>query len=46
MRLVEERTRDLQQEVIERKAAEDKAGSANRAKSDFLAHRATRSARR
>ena len=38
VRLVEERTRDLQQEVIERKAAEDKAESANRAKSDFLAH--------
>jgi signal transduction histidine kinase/CheY-like chemotaxis protein/ligand-binding sensor domain-containing protein len=38
VRLVEERTRDLQQEVIERKAAEEKAESANRAKSDFLAH--------
>jgi signal transduction histidine kinase/ActR/RegA family two-component response regulator len=38
VRLVEERTRDLQQEVIERKAAEDKAESANRAKGDFLAH--------
>jgi signal transduction histidine kinase/ligand-binding sensor domain-containing protein/ActR/RegA family two-component response regulator len=38
VRLVEERTRDLQQEVAERKAAEDKAESANRAKSDFLAH--------
>ena len=38
VRLVEERTRDLQQEVIDRKTAEDKAESANRAKSDFLAH--------
>ena len=38
VRLVEERTRDLQQEVAERKAAEDKAENANRAKSDFLAH--------
>jgi signal transduction histidine kinase/ligand-binding sensor domain-containing protein/ActR/RegA family two-component response regulator len=38
VRLVEERTRDLQQEVIERKTAEDKADSANQAKSDFLAH--------
>jgi signal transduction histidine kinase/CheY-like chemotaxis protein len=38
VRLVEDRTRDLQKEVIERKAAEDKAESANRAKSDFLAH--------
>ncbi len=38
MRLVEERTRDLQQEVIERKAAEEKAEHANRAKSNFLAH--------
>jgi signal transduction histidine kinase/ligand-binding sensor domain-containing protein/CheY-like chemotaxis protein len=38
VRLVEERTRDLQQEVIERKAAEDKAESANQAKSNFLAH--------
>ncbi|MEO6235609.1 MAG: two-component regulator propeller domain-containing protein [Vicinamibacterales bacterium] len=38
VRLVEERTRDLQQEVAERKAAEEKAANANRAKSDFLAH--------
>ena len=38
MRLVEERTRDLQQEVIERKAAEEKAEHANRTKSNFLAH--------
>ena len=38
VRLVEERTSDLQQEVIERKAAEDKAESANQAKSNFLAH--------
>jgi signal transduction histidine kinase/CheY-like chemotaxis protein len=38
VRLVEDRTRDLQKEVIERKAAEDKAENANRAKSDFLAH--------
>jgi signal transduction histidine kinase/DNA-binding response OmpR family regulator len=38
VRLVEDRTRDLQQEVVERKAAEVKADSANRAKSNFLAH--------
>jgi signal transduction histidine kinase/CheY-like chemotaxis protein/ligand-binding sensor domain-containing protein len=38
VRLVEDRTRDLQQEVVERKAAEDKAENANRAKSNFLAH--------
>jgi signal transduction histidine kinase/CheY-like chemotaxis protein len=38
VRLVEERTRDLQQEVVDRKAAEEKAEKANRAKSDFLAH--------
>jgi signal transduction histidine kinase/CheY-like chemotaxis protein/ligand-binding sensor domain-containing protein len=38
VRLVEERTRDLQQEVIERKAAEEKAEHANRTKSNFLAH--------
>jgi len=38
VRLVEERTRDLQQEVAERKAAEHSAERANRAKSDFLAH--------
>jgi signal transduction histidine kinase/ligand-binding sensor domain-containing protein/CheY-like chemotaxis protein len=38
VRLVEERTRDLRQEVLDRKAAEDKAESANRAKGDFLAH--------
>ena len=38
VRLVEERTRDMQQEVTERKAAEEKAERANRAKSDFLAH--------
>ncbi|MEO7275844.1 MAG: two-component regulator propeller domain-containing protein, partial [Vicinamibacterales bacterium] len=38
VRLVEERTRDLQQEVTDRKAAEDKAEKANRAKGDFLAH--------
>ncbi len=38
VRLVEERTRDLQQEVADRKAAEEKARNANRAKSDFLAH--------
>jgi signal transduction histidine kinase/ligand-binding sensor domain-containing protein/CheY-like chemotaxis protein len=38
VRLVEDRTRDLQQEVIERQAAESKAENANRAKSDFLAH--------
>jgi ligand-binding sensor domain-containing protein/signal transduction histidine kinase len=38
VRLVEERTRDLQQEVLDRKAAEEKAENANRAKSDFLAH--------
>ena len=38
VRLVEERTRDLRQEVIDRRAAEDKAEKANRAKGDFLAH--------
>jgi len=38
VRLVEDRTRDLQQEVVERKAAENKADNANRAKSNFLAH--------
>jgi signal transduction histidine kinase/CheY-like chemotaxis protein/streptogramin lyase len=38
VRLVEERTRDLQQEVIERKAAEERAERANQAKSAFLAH--------
>jgi signal transduction histidine kinase/DNA-binding response OmpR family regulator len=38
VRLVEERTRDLQQEVMDRKAAEQKAEHANRAKSNFLAH--------
>jgi CheY-like chemotaxis protein len=38
VRLVEDRTRDLRQEVIERQAAESKAENANRAKSDFLAH--------
>jgi signal transduction histidine kinase len=35
---VEERTRELQQEIVVRKQAEDAAESANRAKSDFLAH--------
>jgi signal transduction histidine kinase len=38
LRLVAERTRDLQQEVIERKAAEEQAEHANRAKSEFLAN--------
>jgi signal transduction histidine kinase/CheY-like chemotaxis protein/ligand-binding sensor domain-containing protein len=38
VRLVEERTRDLQQEVAERKVAEESAERANRSKSDFLAH--------
>jgi signal transduction histidine kinase/ligand-binding sensor domain-containing protein/DNA-binding response OmpR family regulator len=38
VRLVEERTSDLQQEVVERKAAEESAERANRAKSAFLAH--------
>jgi signal transduction histidine kinase/ligand-binding sensor domain-containing protein/CheY-like chemotaxis protein len=38
VRLVEARTSDLRQEVIERKVAEEKAENANRAKSDFLAH--------
>jgi signal transduction histidine kinase/ligand-binding sensor domain-containing protein/CheY-like chemotaxis protein len=38
VRLVAERTRDLQQEVIVRKAAEEKAEHANRTKGDFLAH--------
>ena len=38
VRLVEERTRDLRQEVIERQGAEDKAENANRAKSEFLAN--------
>jgi signal transduction histidine kinase/CheY-like chemotaxis protein/ligand-binding sensor domain-containing protein len=38
VRLVEDRTRDLQQEIVERKAAEQKAENANRAKSNFLAH--------
>ena len=38
VRLVEERTRDLREEVVERKAAEERAGRANRAKSAFLAH--------
>lgn len=35
--LVDERTRDLQKEVIERKRAEEAATAATRAKSDFLA---------
>ena len=35
---VEERTRELQQEIVVRKQAEETAESANRAKSDFLAH--------
>jgi signal transduction histidine kinase/ligand-binding sensor domain-containing protein/CheY-like chemotaxis protein len=35
---VEERTRELQQEILVRKMAEESAESANRAKSDFLAH--------
>jgi signal transduction histidine kinase/ligand-binding sensor domain-containing protein/DNA-binding response OmpR family regulator len=35
--LVDERTRDLQKEVVERKRAEEAAKAANRAKSDFLA---------
>jgi signal transduction histidine kinase/ligand-binding sensor domain-containing protein/DNA-binding response OmpR family regulator len=38
VRLVEERTQELQREVIERTAAEEKAERANRTKSNFLAH--------
>jgi signal transduction histidine kinase/CheY-like chemotaxis protein len=37
-RRIEERTRELQQEIVVRKKAEEAAESANRAKSDFLAH--------
>jgi signal transduction histidine kinase/CheY-like chemotaxis protein/ligand-binding sensor domain-containing protein/HPt (histidine-containing phosphotransfer) domain-containing protein len=35
---VKERTQELQQEIVVRKQAEDAAESANRAKSEFLAH--------
>jgi len=35
---VEERTRELRQEIVERKRAEEKAEAANRAKSEFLAN--------
>jgi signal transduction histidine kinase len=38
VRVVEERTRDLQHEVVVRKIAEEKAEKANRTKSEFLAH--------
>jgi signal transduction histidine kinase len=38
VRVVEERTRDLQQDVVVRKIAEEKAEKANRAKSEFLAN--------
>jgi two-component system sensor histidine kinase/response regulator len=37
-RIVEERTKDLKQEIAERQRAEEAAEAANRAKSDFLAN--------